>query len=213
MFTGIIEELGQVESLEQRGEGARIRIGCQIVLEDAKPGSSIAVNGVCLTASELGAAGFVADIAPETIRRSNLGDLRPGMSVNLERPLTPTGRLGGHIVQGHVDATGDLISLEELGDGNWWLSVRVPDDARQYVVTKGSIAINGISLTVAAVSEDVVSVTVVPHTYEHTTLRSSRPGERLNIECDIIAKYLMSYVGKLEPSRGLSVDKLRELGF
>ncbi len=213
MFTGIIEELGQVESLEQRGDGASLRIGCQVVLEDSKPGSSIAVNGVCLTAAELGSTAFAADVAPETIRRSNLGGLRPGTPVNLERPLMPTGRLGGHIVQGHVDATGELVSLEEIGDGNWWLGVRVPDDAREYVVTKGSIAIDGISLTVAAVADDVLSVTIVPHTYANTTLRFSRPGTRLNIECDIIAKYVMSYVGRLGEPRGLSAEKLREMGF
>jgi len=212
LFTGIIEELGRVASLEPRGDGARIQIACRTVLEDSVAGSSIAVNGVCLTAADLGSGWFAADVAPETLRRSNLEDLRTGSEVNLERPVTPTGRLGGHIVQGHVDATGELVSLEELGDGNWWLNVRVPDEARRYVVLKGSIAIDGISLTVASVENDVVSVTVVPHTYANTTLRSRQPGARLNIECDIIAKYVMSYVDRLERP-GLTVEKLREMGF
>ena len=150
MFTGIIEELGTVASLESRSAGARLVIECHTVLSDATEGSSIAVNGVCLTALELTPNSFAADLAPETLSRTNLGDLGPGARVNLERPVTPVTRLSGHIVQGHVDATGVLIALDELGDGNWWLKLLVPEGLDRYMVHKGSIAIDGISLTIAA---------------------------------------------------------------
>src|SRR6201992_3700659 len=126
MFTGIVEELGTVESVQTRSAGARLKIRCSTVMQDISEGASIAVNGVCLTAVDLRPDSFSADLAPETLRRSNLGDLRPGSRVNLERPLSPTGRLSGHIVQGHVDATGEFLALESLGDDNWWLRIRVP---------------------------------------------------------------------------------------
>src|SRR5690242_7505402 len=136
MFTGIIEELGAVESIESRAEGARLKIHCQKVLDDMTAGASIAVNGVCLTAVDLRPDSFSADLAPETLRRSNLGALGPLSRVNLERPLSPTGRLSGHIVQGHVDATGEYLSLEGLGEENWWLKVRVPAELDPYLVYK-----------------------------------------------------------------------------
>src|SRR6185295_6845167 len=130
--------------------GTRLSIRCSTVLGDAAMGASIAVNGVCLTAAELRPDSFSADLAPETLRRSNLGDLRPGSRVNLERPLSPTGRLSGHIVQGHVDGTGEFLALESLGDENWWLRIRVPAELDRFLVYKGSVAIDGISLTIAA---------------------------------------------------------------
>src|SRR5450432_584171 len=150
MFTGIVEELGAVESMESRAAGARLKVHCKKVLEDLTEGASIAVNGVCLTATEVRAESFSADMAPETLRRSNLGALRTLSRVNLERPLLPDTRISGHIVQGHVDATGEFVSLEALGDENWWLKVRVPADLDPYLVFKGSVAIDGISLTIAA---------------------------------------------------------------
>src|SRR5712692_6147528 len=146
MFTGIIEELGKVDLLVKQAAGARLRVWCAHVLEDLRPGASIAVNGVCLTAVEAGSGFFSADLAPETLLRSNLGDLVAGSRVNLERPLLPTDRLSGHIVQGHVDGTGEFLSLEQLGDENWWLKARVPRELDRYLVVKGSVAINGISL-------------------------------------------------------------------
>src|SRR3954468_12493139 len=151
MFTGIIEELGTVSSLESRSAGARLVIECRTVLSDSNEGSSIAVNGVCLTALALKPDSFAADLAPETLSRTNLGDLSPGARVNLERPVTPSTRLSGHLVQGHIDATGEVIALDEVGEGNWWLKLRVPEALNRYIVHKGSIAIDGISLTVAAV--------------------------------------------------------------
>src|SRR5580700_12310065 len=177
MFTGIIEELGTVAAC-----GTRLVVTCSTVLEDAQNGSSIAVNGVCLTALDLMRDSFAADLAPETLRRSNLGDLTVGSRVNLERPVTPVTRLSGHIVQGHVDGTGVLESLEELGGGNYWLKVRIPAELDRYLVKKGSIAIDGISLTIAAIDGGVISVTIIPHTFQSTSLGSARPGARLNIE-------------------------------
>jgi riboflavin synthase len=196
MFTGIVEELGTVVSLESRSTGARLTIKCQTVLADATEGSSIAVNGVCLTAVALTPNSFAADLAPETLLRTNLGDLRAGRGVNLERPVTPATRLSGHIVQGHIDATGEVVALDELGDGNWWLKLLVPESLNRYIVHKGSIAIDGISLTVAALDPGpvlqgpVIGVTIIPHTYRHTTLSQARPGTRLNVEVDVLAKHV-----------------------
>ncbi|HWZ33929.1 MAG TPA: riboflavin synthase [Bryobacteraceae bacterium] len=186
MFTGIIEELGTVVAA-----GSRLRVRCTTVLEDLSEGASIAVNGVCLTALDRTRDSFAADLAPETLRRSNLGDLVAGSRVNLERPVTPATRLSGHIVQGHVDATGELISLDALGDQNYWLKVRVPAELDRYLVHKGSLSIDGISLTIAALDPGpVVSVTIIPHTYANTTLGSARLGARLNLEVDVIAKHI-----------------------
>jgi len=213
MFTGIIEELGGVESIESRAAGARLKVRCHKVLEDMTEGASIAVNGVCLTAVDLRADSFSADVAPETLRRSNLGALRALSRVNLERPLSPTSRLSGHIVQGHVDATGEFVSLDALGDDNWWLKVRVPAELDPYLVYKGSVAIDGISLTIAALEGGVLSVTIIPHTYRNTTLGAYQPGSRVNVECDILAKHVEKLVRNLDLKRGLTVERLREEGY
>jgi riboflavin synthase len=194
MFTGIIEELGTVLVSEKRPTGARLRIECKDVLTDAVEGSSIAVNGVCLTAVDIRSGSFSADLAPETLLRTNLGQLTSGSMVNLERPLLATGRLHGHVVQGHIDGTGELLSLELLGDNNWWLRVAIPATLDRYIVHKGSIAIDGISLTVATIEDGVLSVTVIPHTYENTALREHTPGDLVNIETDIYAKYIEKLV-------------------
>ncbi len=190
MFTGIVEEVGKVKSLDARGAGARLAIACSRVLADAMPGSSIAVNGVCLTAAALGPGWFAADLAPETLARTNLGRLDPGASVNLERPLAFNGRIGGHLVQGHVESTAELLSLDPLGDGNWWLKVRLPAEAARYAIHKGSIALEGVSLTVAALDDASLSAAIIPHTYENTSFRTLRPGWPLNLETDLIAKHL-----------------------
>ena len=196
MFTGIIEELGTLAKLEARSAGARLVIECHTVLSDTTEGSSIAVNGVCLTALALTPNSFAADLAPETLSRTNLGDLVPGAGVNLERSVTPVTRLSGHIVQGHVDATGVLIALDELGDGNWWLKLRVPEGLDRYLVHKGSIAIDGISLTIAALDPalyepgPIVGVTIIPHTFTHTSLGQAKIGARLNVEVDVLAKHV-----------------------
>lgn len=185
-----MEELGTVAAFEPRSTGARLRVHSDLVTSDAQEGSSIAVNGVCLTALDLTPTSFAADLAPETLRCTNLGDLRQGAVVNLERPLLATGRLSGHVVQGHVDGTGEFVSLELLGDSNYWLRIRIPENLDRYVVAKGSIAIDGISLTVAAIEDRILSVTIIPHTYQMTALRERTPGSRVNLECDVFAKYL-----------------------
>ena len=190
MFTGIVEELGFVATLDRHEQGAKLMIRCSRVLSDLVQGASIAVNGVCLTAVDIAEDGFSADLAPETLDRSNLGDLHPGDPVNLERPLSLATRLSGHIVQGHVDGTGTMESLQELGDGNWELLVRVPRDLDRFLVYKGSICIDGISLTIASVNQALVKVAIIPHTYEATNLSSRRAGDRVNIECDVLAKHI-----------------------
>jgi len=213
MFTGIVEELGTVEVLQPQPAGARLKVRASTVMADMAAGASIAVNGVCLTAVDPRPDSFSADMAPETLRRSNLGALRPGSRVNLERPLSPTGRLSGHIVQGHVDGTGEFLSLESLGAENWWLRIRVPAELDPFLVFKGSIAIDGISLTIAALEADVLSVTIIPHTYRNTTLGGYRAGARLNLECDILAKHVEKLLRKLDLKQPLTVDKLRENGY
>ena len=213
MFTGIIEELGAVETLETRPAGARLKVCCAAVLADLGIGASIAVNGVCLTAVDRRPESFSADLAPETLRLTNLGDLRAGSRVNLERPLSPNGRLSGHIVQGHVDGSGEFLSLEALGEDNWWLRIRVPAGLDPFLVHKGSIAIDGISLTIAALEGDTLGVTIIPHTIRNTTLGAYRPGARVNIECDILAKHVEKLLRKLDVKTGLTVDKLEEQGY
>ena len=208
MFTGIIEELGEVESA-----GTRLKVRCSTVAKDLTEGASIAVNGVCLTAVDPRPNSFSADLAPETLRLSNLGDLRAGSRVNLERPLSPAGRLSGHIVQGHVDGTGEVLSMESLGEDNWWLRVRVPAELDAFLVYKGSIAIDGISLTIAALEGDVLTATIIPHTWRNTTLGGYRPGARVNLECDILAKHVEKLLRKLELKAPLTVEKLRENGY
>ena len=208
MFTGIIEELGTVETA-----GARLTVQCSTVMQDLTEGASIAVNGVCLTAVGLRAGSFSADLAPETLRRSNLGDLRTGSPVNLERPLLPTSRLSGHIVQGHVDGTGEFLSLESPGKDNWWLKIRVPDELDRFLVYKGSISIDGISLTIAELERGILSVTIIPHTWRNTTLGGYRAGARVNLECDVLAKHVEKLLRKIETPSTLTIDKLREQGY
>ena len=190
MFTGIIEETGAIGFVRRVATGARIGIQAKAVLSDLTPGASIAVNGVCLTAVAIGADGFEADLAPETMQRSNLGDLTQGSLVNLERPLLPTSRLSGHIVQGHVDGTGEVKELKLLGDDNWWLTIAVPSGQERYFVHKGSITIDGISLTIASLEGAEIGVTIIPHTYLHTAISQYKRGTRVNIECDVIAKHV-----------------------
>jgi len=190
MFTGIVEELGRVVSFERGTSGARLSVACSTVLEDTVTGSSVAVNGVCLTAVEVRPDGFAADLAPETLERTNLEDLSAGSPVNLERPVTPVTRLSGHIVQGHVDGTGVLESLNPVGDGNWELVVRVPAELDRFIVYKGSICLDGISLTIAGAEAGNIRIAVIPHTYAATNLSSRRAGDRINVECDILAKHV-----------------------
>jgi riboflavin synthase len=190
MFTGIVEEVGTVARLARKSAGARLTIACSSILEDVAIGASIAVNGACVTAVELSSSEFSADLSPETLKRTNLGDLDTGSAVNLERPLRFNGRLDGHFVLGHVDGTAKIVSLDALGDDNWWLRLRVPPELTRYIVSKASVAVDGISLTIAGIQDDVVEFTIIPQTYAHTALPSRKPGTRVNLEVDILAKHL-----------------------
>lgn len=190
MFTGIVEELGIVEQIEHHTTGAKLTVKCSRILADATLGASIAVNGTCVTAVELAEDRFSADLAPETLKRTNLGNLHTGSLVNLERPLRANSRLDGHFVLGHVDGTAEIVSLDALGEDNWWLRIRVPEALSRYIVEKGSVAVDGISLTVTGIERNEISFTIIPHTYEHTTLRGYAGGARVNVEVDILAKHL-----------------------
>ncbi len=185
MFTGIVEEVGTIAVA-----GSRMKLGCRAVLEGTKAGASIAVNGVCLTAVTIEPDGFWCDLSPETLSRSNLGMPRAGSRVNLERAAAVGDRLSGHIVQGHVDGTAEFLSLESLPDGNWWLKVGVPAGLDRYLVHKGSVTLDGVSLTIAALDQVVLSVAIIPHTYENTVIRDYAAGSKINVEVDLIAKYV-----------------------
>lgn len=185
MFTGIVEELGTVLTA-----GSHLQIACQKVLGDASIGGSIAVNGVCLTAVRLEEKAFWMDLAPETLARTNLGELRAGSLVNLERPLALGERLSGHIVQGHVDGTAEFVSLVPLADGNWWLELKMPTELERYLIFKGSVTLDGISLTIAKLEGQIVGIAILPHTYHNTAIHTYRPNGRINVEVDMIAKYV-----------------------
>ena len=216
MFTGIIEELGKIRSLEKRGEGARLVIEARTVTEDTQEGDSISVNGVCLTAIDVRADSFAADGSRETLQRSTLGRLRAGSFVNLERAVTPQTRLGGHIVQGHVDARGRYLGATEHG-GSWTVRIAYPKEIAQYLVFKGSVSVEGISLTVAGLTDEYFEIAVIPKTWAVTNLPHLRPNDEVNLEADIIAKYVERILNvaphlKNEDS-ALTLEKLRELGF
>jgi riboflavin synthase len=217
MFTGIVEHLGKIESLDRTPQGGRLRVNCAGAPEIAaslKIADSIAVNGCCLTVVEISEGIFDADLSVETLRRTSLDELKPGQPVNLERPLAANARLGGHFVQGHVDGIGRVTRLDPEGE-NWWLSVRVPEEIARYIAMKGSIAIDGISLTVAGWREGIVDIALIPFTYSHTNVHGMISGAAVNVECDILAKYverMLEARQELAPSR-FTVAKLIEEGF
>ena len=218
MFTGIIEELGRVRSLEKRGEGVRMTVEARTVTEGTREGDSIAVNGVCLTALEVGRESFAADGSRETLQRSTLGSLRAGSRVNLERAVTPETRLGGHIVQGHVDGRGRFLSAEEHA-GSWTIRVAYPPELARYLVFKGSVSVEGISLTVAALADDYFEIAIIPKTWTMTNLSHLRSGDAVNIEADIIAKYVERILtvsarqNEAAQTSGLTLEKLVDLGY
>jgi riboflavin synthase len=189
MFTGIVEHLGHIAGIESRGEGRRIRIGCGALLDDAEIGESVSVNGCCLTAIERWPGGFSAEAVPETLRRTTLGGLEEGDAVNLERPLRLVDRLGGHMVQGHVDGVGQVSGVAHEGDGRR-VSLSIPAELRRYVAEKGSIAVDGVSLTVARVNPEGCDIAYIPHTLAVTLAGGYRSGTRVNLEVDVIARYL-----------------------
>ncbi|MBD2846814.1 riboflavin synthase [Paenibacillus sp. IB182496] len=219
MFTGLIEEVGTLRRAERQGEAMLLTIAAAVVLEDVKLGDSIAVNGVCLTVVAASAAEFTVDVVPQTYRHSNLGQLRPGQPVNLERAMAAGGRFGGHIVQGHADTTG-TITARTREDNAVRFGVRpAGPEAMRYIVPQGSICIDGISLTVAGVDGETLEASIIPHTLAHTALQHKQPGDTVNLELDILGKYvdhLLRY-GSASPntgkSGGLSAAFLAEHGF
>ena len=214
MFTGIVEHVGRVESLERAPEGGRLKIRAPEVTATLQMANSIAVNGCCLTVVEVKDEVFAANLSGETLLRTAFGALEAGAHVNLERPLTAGKEFGGHFVQGHVDGVGRITRLVPEG-GNWWLSVRVPEELGRYVALKGSIAIDGISLTVAGWQNGVADIAVIPFTYAHTNLRDLTVGDPVNLECDVLAKYverLLEARDEPAPSR-LTMARLAEEGF
>jgi len=214
MFTGIIEELGEISNLEKHASGARIKISAKVVTKNAAEGDSIAVNGVCLTALSIKADSFSADISGETLNRSTLGKLNVGTKVNLERAVTILTRLGGHIVQGHVDARGEFLAAKRDGDF-WTVRIGFPKDIAQYLVYKGSVSVEGISLTIANLAEDYFEIAVIPKTWELTNLSALKNGDAVNLEADVIAKYverIMLYKRE-EKNEAITIEKLTKLGF
>jgi riboflavin synthase len=213
MFTGIIEELGKISLLEKHASGAKIRIAANIVTKDTNEGDSIAVNGVCLTALDVKKDSFTADVSQETLDKSTLGKLKSGAKVNLERAVTPSTRLGGHIVQGHVDSRGKFVSATQSGDF-WMVRVSFPKDIGQYLVYKGSVSVEGISLTIAELGADYFEIAVIPKTWELTNLSSLNSGDEVNLEADVIAKYVERILlyGKAE-SGEITMEKMQKLGF
>lgn len=211
MFTGLVEEVGKVKDVIKREKSASLIIEAKSVLEGTKTGDSIAVNGVCLTVTELDLNFFAADVMTETFVRTNLKNLRPNDYVNLERALRLCDRLGGHIVSGHVDGTG-IIKGFEREDIAVWTTIKASADILKYIVYKGSVTIDGISLTVAYVDDDVFKVSVIPHTMAKTSLIHKKAGDNVNIECDIIGKYVEKFLNN-KSKKGIDMDFLRENGF
>jgi riboflavin synthase len=215
MFTGIIQDVGRVKSLKRLGDTARLEALAPGLSVELRPGDSVAVNGVCLTVTDQGGQGFQADLSRETLERSNLGSLRAGDSINLELPLLPTARLGGHFVQGHVDAVSRVVTIDKQRAFALF-RFSLPPGMRAYVVEKGSIAVDGISLTVSGLGKDFFEVAIIPHTLEHTNLARRSRGDRVNLECDILAKYVEAALSHRRPngSRGpLTAQYLRDQGY
>lgn len=214
MFTGIIEEVGRVARILTKGENRRIQIEAAGLSQQLKTGASVSVSGVCLTALDITANSFHADLAPETWARTSFSRLKTGALVNLELPMPADGRFDGHIVQGHVDGVGVLKTFDRIADSdNWWLNLELPAELEKYVVHKGSISIEGISLTVAKLEGRSCSVAIIPHTVEMTNLKAVQPGYPLNLEMDVIAKYVEKMMRKTAPESGITIEKLVREGF
>lgn len=214
MFTGIVEEVGHIAKIEQRGENRRLTVEAKNVTKELATGHSVAVSGVCLTALDITPTSFCADLAPETWVRTSFSRITQGAQVNLELPLKADGRMGGHIVQGHVDGVGKLIAFEQIPDSeNWWLHIEVPPEMEKYFVYKGSVSIEGISLTVAKLDGLRLSVAIIPHTVEMTNLKTLKPGDPINLEADIVAKYLEKWFKAGREQSGLTIEALAGKGF
>lgn len=212
MFTGIVEEVGTVLSIKKGSVSSKITFGGKKVFEDVHLGDSIAVNGVCLTADTLTDNSFTADIMAETLRRSSLGDLKVGSRVNLERAMQCNGRFGGHIVSGHVDATGKIVSFKRE-ENAVWITISAESKTLKYIVEKGSVALDGISLTVASVGDTSFKVSIIPHTAKETTLLTKSVGDRINIECDIVGKYVERFLNFKDSTSNIDVKFLSQHGY
>ena len=212
MFTGIIEEIGKVIEFIHLNNGAQIKVQCSKVLEGTKIGDSISINGCCQTVTGIGDDFFTADVSAETLNVTNFTELKIGSYVNLERALTPSSRMGGHIVQGHIDCTGKFILYEKLSDF-YNLTFEIPNEMAKYIVKKGSIAINGVSLTVADIRGNLLKIAIIPHTYQNTTLQNLRSNEIVNIETDIISRYVEKFLSLDNNNSRLSEEFLKENGF
>lgn len=214
MFTGIIEEVGKVTKIQQRGENRRITVEAKKTPGQLATGDSVAVSGVCLTALDINPHSFSADLAPETWDRTSFSRIHEGALVNLELSMKADGRFGGHIVQGHVDGVGRLIELERIADSeNWWLHIEIPSEVEKYTVFKGSISIEGISLTVAKLEGNRCTIAVIPHTVEMTNLGSLKPGDPVNLEADLIAKYVEKMMRREPAQSHLTIEELIQQGF
>jgi len=214
MFTGIVEEVGRVTRIEKRGENRRITVAAENTPAELKTGDSVAVSGVCLTALDIKPGAFCADLAPETWTRTSFSRIHEGALVNLELPMKADGRFGGHIVQGHVDGVGKLIGLERIADSeNFWLRIELPRDVEKYTVYKGSVCIEGISLTVAKLEERICTVAIIPHTVETTNLKSLKAGDPVNLEADLIAKYVEKMMSNEPAESSLTIEELVRQGF
>ncbi len=214
MFTGIIEEVGRITAIEVHDEKRRLTVTCSKLLPELKQGDSISVSGVCLTAVDLTKNSFTADLAQETWKRTSFSRIQKGALLNLELPMRANGKFDGHIVQGHVDGTGTLISLAPIKGGNdFLLTIQVPSQLTRYIVAKGSLAIEGISLTVAGVDGVEVCVAIIPHTAEVTNLGSLKPGDPLNLEVDVIAKYVEKMIAPEKAASSITLENLVRAGF
>ena len=214
MFTGIIEEVGRVASIAEENGNRRVTVSSPHLARELKKGDSIAVSGVCLTAIEITPNSFAADLAEETWNRTSFSRIKSGALVNLELPMRANGRLGGHIVQGHVDGTGEFGALEQIPDAdNFWLRIEVPPDLIRYIIFKGSLSIEGISLTVARIEGTEVTVAIIPHTVDATNLKSLKPGDPVNLEVDLMAKYVEKMMRGDSSNSSLTVERLVEQGF
>jgi riboflavin synthase len=214
MFTGIIEEVGHIASIAEENGNRRVTVSSPHLARELKKGDSIAVSGVCLTAIEITPNSFAADLAEETWNRTSFSRIKSGALVNLELPMRANGRLGGHIVQGHVDGTGEFGALEQIPDAdNFWLRIEVPPDLTRYIIFKGSLSIEGISLTVARIEGTEVTVAIIPHTVDATNLKSLKPGDPVNLEVDLMAKYVEKMMRGDSTNSSLTVERLVEQGF
>jgi riboflavin synthase len=214
MFTGIIEEVGRVASIVRKRANRRLTISSSKLVKELGRGDSIAVSGVCLTAVEITSKSFGADLAEETWNRTSFSRIGKGALVNLELPMQAKGRFGGHIVQGHVDGTGKFLALDPIPDaGDYWLRIEIPPELARYVIFKGSLSIEGISLTVASIEGTRVTVAVIPHTVEMTNLKSLKPGNPVNLEVDVIAKYVEKMLRGDSSSSAITVERLVSEGF